>query len=305
MTPSGRQLRLAAGDYVAIVTEVGATLREFTHRGFPVTRGNEEDVRMQLHRGGLLAPWPNRIGDGKYTFDGVEMQLPVNEVTRNTAIHGLINWHAWTIESASEDRATLSTRIWPQPGYEFTIDLSVTYVLDASAGLTITLAATNSGATAAPYGAGIHPYLVASGATVDDYTMTVPAASVVNADAERLLPTGGTSPVAGTELDFREPRLVGSTMIDHALYDVITGDDHIAVARVVGPDGRGAEILWDASVCPWVQVHTADRPDAANNRVGMAIEPMTCPPDAFRTGDGLIVLEPGQATSAWWTLRAV
>ena len=305
MTPSGRQLRLVAGEYVAVVTEVGAGLREFTHGGSPVTRGYDEGVRMQLHRGGLLAPWPNRIGDGKYSFGGVERQLAVNEIPRNTALHGLINWHAWTIVSAADDRVTLSTRIWPQPGYDFMVDLSVTYLLDAAGGLTITLVATNAGDAPAPYGASIHPYLVASGASVNDYTMTVPAASVVNVDPDRLLPTGGTSPVAGTELDFREPRLVGSTMIDHAMYDLIAGTDHLAAARVVGADGRGAEILWDVTECPWVQVHTADRPEAINNRVGMAIEPMTCPPDAFRTGDGLIVLEPGEATSAWWTIRVV
>ncbi|MCU1678748.1 MAG: aldose 1-epimerase family protein [Frankiales bacterium] len=305
MIPSGEQVRLTSGDYAAVVTEVGASLRELTFRGSDVTKPFREDQRMQLHRGGVLAPWPNRIGDGKYTFNGVEMQVPVNEVARHTALHGLVNWHPWAIASSREDQATLRTRVWPQPGYEFTLDLSITYALSADAGLTITLTATNAGDSAAPFGSGIHPYLVAGDNGVDEYTMTVPAASVLDVDPERLLPTGGTSPVAGTELDFREPRLVGRTRLDHALLDVIAGADGIAVARVVGPTGRGAEIVWDATICPWVQVHTADRPDVENNRVAMAIEPMTCPPDAFRTGDGLIVLEPGQSTSAWWTIRAI
>ena len=305
MSPSGRQLRLVAGDYSAVVTEVGATLRVFTHSGDDVVRSFGENERMQLHRGGVLAPWPNRIGDGLYTFGGVERQVAVNEISRNTALHGLVNWHAWTVESATDDRVTLSTRIWPQPGYDFTVDLSITYALDAQAGLTITLAATNAGDVAAPYGSSIHPYLVAPGATVNDYTMTVPAAGIVDVDPDRLLPTGSNSPVAGTALDFREPRLVAATEIDHAFCDVLAGADGLAVARVVGADGHGSEIVWDPAVCPWVQVHTADRPEAVNNRVAMAIEPMTCPPDAFRTGDGLIVLEPGEASSAWWTIRAV
>jgi aldose 1-epimerase len=304
VTPSGRQIRLRAGDYAAVVTEVGATLRELTYRGEDVTKPFAEDQRMQLHRGGVLAPWPNRIGDGRYTFNGVEHQLAVNEIPRNTAIHGLVNWHAWTVEQVSESEATLGTRIWPQPGYDFAVALRIVYALSADLGLTITLTATNTGTSPAPYGASIHPYLVADGDTVDGYTLTVPAASLVDVDPARLLPTGATSPVEGTDLDFREPRVVGTTQLDHPLCDLIGGLDGMAVARVVGPSGRGAEIVWDPMQCPWVQVHTADRPDAENNRVAMAIEPMTCPPDAFRTGEGLIVLEPGDASTVWWTIRA-
>ena len=305
VNPSGQQVSISAGDYAAVVTEVGATLRELTFGGADVVKPFGADQRMQLHRGGVLAPWPNRIGDGKYSFDGAELQLAINEVPRNTAIHGLVNWHAWTIGDVSDSQATLTTRIWPQPGYEFTIDLSILYALTDDAGLTITLTATNTGASAAPYGASIHPYLMADGEHVDDYTLTVPAASVVDVDPQRLLPIGGTTPVAGGELDFREPRVVGSTEIDHALCDLIPGIDGLAVASVVGASGRGAEIVWDPTQCPWVQVHTADRPDAENNRVAMAIEPMTCPPDAFRTGEGLITLDPGASNSVWWTIRAI
>jgi aldose 1-epimerase len=258
---------------------------------------------MQLHRGGVLAPWPNRVGDGNYTFNGVELQLAINEISRKTSLHGLVNWHAWTVGEVSQGEATLTTRIWPQPGYEFAVDLRIVYALSATNGLTITLSATNVGDTAAPYGASVHPYLLADGEHVDDYTMTVPAAGVVDVDATRLLPTGGTTPVDGGELDFRQPRVVGETKIDHALCDVIPGIDGLAVASVVGANGRGSEIVWDPMQCPWVQVHTADTSDPQSNRVAMAVEPMTCPPDAFRTGVGLIVLDPGATTSAWWTIR--
>ena len=304
MTPSGRQLTLSAGAYTAVVTEVGASLREFLHDGAPVTRGYAEDRRMHLHRGGLLAPWPNRIRDGKYSFGGIDYQLAVNEVTRNTAIHGLVNWHAWSVESATETSAVLTTTVWPQPGYDFTLAMRVEYVLGAG-GLDITLTATNAGAAAAPYGASIHPYLVGGEGLVNDWTLTVPATTSVDVDPERLLPTGGSREVAGTELDFQQPRLVGTTELDHPLTGITPGDDGQAVARVVGPDGHGAEIRWDPTACPWVQVHTADRPDPEDNRVGMAIEPMTCPPDAFRSGDGLLVLQPGESSTVSWTIRAV
>jgi aldose 1-epimerase len=304
MSASGRQFALAAGDYRAVVTEVGASLRMLTFRGRDLTLGYAEDERMQLHRGGVLAPWPNRIGDGKYTFDGVEHQVAVNEVGRMNAIHGLVNWQAWAVESESDSAVELSMRIWPQPGYDFTVDMRIAYSL-AETGLTIELTATNAGATAAPYGGSIHPYLVAGDGLVDDWTLTVPATQVVDADPVRLLPVGTTSPLAGTSLDFSTPRLVGATEIDHAMTGLTAGPDGRAVARVVGPDGRGAEIEWSVAECAWVQVHTADRPEPENNRRGMAIEPMTCPPDAFRTGQGLIALQPGASTSASWTIRGL
>ncbi|MDQ1680726.1 MAG: aldose 1-epimerase [Frankiaceae bacterium] len=304
MNASGRQLGLAAGDYRAVVTEVGASLRSLTYRGRDVTLGYAEDVRMQLHRGGLLAPWPNRIGDGKYTFEGTEYQVAVNEVARMNALHGLVNWQAWAVESQTESAAVLTMRVWPQPGYDFMVDMRVAYTL-AESGLTIELTATNAGTTPAPYGGSIHPYLVAGDGTVDDWTMTVPATRVVDADPVRLLPVGTTSALAGTPLDFSSPRVVGATEIDHCMTGITALPDGRAVARVVGPDGRGAEIEWSVAECPWVQVHTADRPEVENNRRGMAIEPMTCPPDAFRTGEGLIALQPGVSTSASWTIRGL
>src|SRR5688572_2395179 len=112
MTPSGQQLRLEVGPYAAVITEVGASLRRFTHRGRPVTLGYEEDQRMQRHRGAVLVPWPNRVGDGRYAFGGESHQLPITEVERQTALHGLVCWHAWNIVSSSASTATLATRVW-------------------------------------------------------------------------------------------------------------------------------------------------------------------------------------------------
>ena len=304
MIPSGEQYRLTAGDYTAVVTQLGATLRELLYRGNPVVRGFAEDEVMPMWRGAVLAPWPNRIGNGKYTFEGVEHQLPVNEPDRLTSLHGLVAWIPWHVESQSADTVTLSTRIWPQLGYEFLVDVSITYTLSADSGLTIRLTATNAGDIAAPYGSSIHPYLVAGDTRVDDWTMTVPVTTVIEVDDERLLPTG-SAPVADTQFDFRRPRLVGSVLIDHAFTGVAAGDDGIAVARVVGPDGRGAEISWNAVECPWIQVHTADLSVEESSRRGMALEPMTCPPDAFRSGEGVVTLAPGEQHTATWVLRGI
>jgi aldose 1-epimerase len=75
--------------------------------------------------------------------------------------------------------------------------------------------------------------------------------------------------------------------------------------RVLAEDGRGVMCSWDPGVLPWVQVHTAGRPDRASSRLGVALEPMTCPPNTFNSGTDLVVLEPGDTHCAWWRLAAL
>jgi aldose 1-epimerase len=134
--------------------------------------------------------------------------------------------------------------------------------------------------------------------------------------ADRLVPTG-LRPVAGSALDFREPRPIGPTELDHCFtalrpahdgrdaHDTHDARDGRVHVRLLGGDGHGVECVWDAATLPWVQVHTADLPDQAESRRGLAVEPMTCPPDAFNSGTDLVVLEPGGEHTAEWTLRAI
>jgi aldose 1-epimerase len=54
-----------------------------------------------------------------------------------------------------------------------------------------------------------------------------------------------------------------------------------------------------------VQVHTGDRPEPADHRRGLAVEPMTCPPDAFTSGVDLVHLGPGESHEASWSIAAI
>jgi aldose 1-epimerase len=92
--------------------------------------------------------------------------------------------------------------------------------------------------------------------------------------------------------------------IDHAFGGLERDGDGTAFVRVTAPDGFTTTMRWGAEL-PWVQVCTGDDPDRPElHRAGVAVEPMTCPPDAFNTGVDLIVLDPGATTSASWTLSA-
>ncbi|REF35824.1 aldose 1-epimerase family protein [Thermasporomyces composti] len=302
MQPSGDQYSIAALGYTATISEVGATLRTLHYQGRPLVAGFAVDQIRPVYRGALLAPWPNRIADGAYEFGGVRHQLPLNEPTRHNALHGLVSWAPWTLLERSADQVVLGYRLFPQDGYPFRLDFTVTYVLSVD-GLTIRLHAHNAGTTEAPYGCAPHPYLVAGDGKVDDWTLQLPAREYLEVTPDRLLPVRVRS-VEGTSFDFREPRPIGTTFIDHAFTGLEPDQDGRTRARVVAGDGHGVEISWD-STCSWVQVHTADRPEPELHRSGLAVEPMTCPPDAFNSHIDLVVLAPGESHQATWTITAI
>lgn len=304
--PSGRQHEIAGHGYTAVVTEVGASLRVLRRGDRDVVVPWDSGAVRPVSRGALLAPWPNRVADGRWSWEGTSHQLPLTEVPRGNAIHGLVSWRPWALADAAADAVTLTCRLHPSSGYPFDLDLAVTYAL-AEDGLTTALTATNRGSRDAPYGCAPHPYLVAGPGLVDDWVLDLPAERVLEVDPDRLLPRRPpvTVPVSGGR-DFRAPRVVGDATLDDAFTAVSAGTDGRARVRVTHPGtGTGAEIAFDPARMPWVQVHTADRPDPALHRVGLAVEPMTCPPDALGSGTDLVRLAPGGSHTASWSIRAL
>jgi aldose 1-epimerase len=302
---SGTHFGLTAGDYHATIASVGATLRTLEFRGRPLVVPFEADEIRPVFRGATLAPWPNRVIDGKYTFAGVEQQLALTEPARGHALHGLAAWLEFSAVDQSAGSVALLATVEAQAGYPHRLDVLVTFTLDET-GLHTSVTATNTGTDAAPWGTAPHPYLVAGDGRVDDWSLTLPAATVVTVTEDRLLPIASADVASEADgiFDFREPRIIGDTFIDHAFTDLTRDADSAATVSVLTADGSGVEMTWDDS-CPWVQVHTADSDDPTRDRIGLAVEPMTCPPDAFNTGIDLVVLEPGASSTAGWTIRAV
>jgi aldose 1-epimerase len=288
-TPSGEQVQLAHGDQEAVVTVIGAGLRRYSARGRAVLDGYDADELCPSGRGQLLAPWPNRIEDGRYEFGGSTYQLALDEAERRNAIHGLVRWSQWSVAERASDRAVLEHTLFPTPGYPFTLALRAEYALSGD-GLGVRIETTNVGPGPCPYGAGQHPYLAVAGDLVDAVELRVPAATVLDSN-ERGLPVG-ESAVAG-ELDFRAGRPIGATVLDHCFTGLDRDADGRARVRL------GETTLWVDESWPYVMVFTGDPlPDVARRSV--AVEPMTCAPNAFRTGDGLVVLEPGETRSGSW-----
>jgi aldose 1-epimerase len=296
IAPSGEQIKIAAGDQQAVVVEVGGGLRAYSAGGRELVDGYRADEMSSSGRGQALIPWPNRLQDGSYEFDGRRHQLPLNEPEHDNAIHGLVRWVAWTVSAREPHRVVMEHVLYPQPGYPFSLRLSIEYALSDS-GLRVRTTATNIGADPCPYGSGAHPYLTLGTATVDRLILRAPGRTVLRSD-ERGLPIG-TDVVENTEYDFRQPRPIGSTRLDHAFTDLERDEEGLARVELRDPD-RGTQVsLWVDRSYPYLMLFTGD-PLPNIHRRSLAVEPMTCPPNAFRTGDALIRLESGSSSTGTW-----
>ncbi|WP_417564351.1 aldose 1-epimerase family protein [Microbacterium sp.] len=309
---SGTQHALRAGDYEAVVAGVGASLRLLTFADRHLTVPFDADEVRPGHRGATLAPWPNRIVDGKYTFDGADYQLALTEPARGHALHGLASWIEYQPVRKGASHVTLEGVVEAQKGYPWRVVVRTTFTLDAD-GLTQEVTATNESDRPAPWGTAAHPYLVAGDGHADDWTLQLPAAQVLQVAGDRMLPDGLVGvEVDAARFDFRAPRAIGAVQLDHAFTGLAADADGAVAARLTEASGSGVEMVWDAS-CPWVQVFTSDQPGGAAdpaNRAGVAVEPMTCAPDAFNAArypytTGLVAIEPEESVTARWRIAAI
>jgi len=300
MTLSGNQYEISAGPYEAIVTEQGATLRALVHDGRRLVIPHGPDEPPPGAGGQLLAPWPNRIDQGRYTFEGTTHRLPVDEPEFDTAIHGLVRFAPWVAAEREPHRVLLTYRLLGYTGYPFRLDLSVEYSLDAGSGLTVRQSVRNTGTNTAPYGHGGHPYLAVE-LPLDACDLTISGGRFLETD-ERNIPVGDPRDVADTAYDFRESRRIGDTVINHAYTDLTRDADGRAWVRLQG--GGRSVALWADEAHPWLEIYTRDDVWDDTRRTGLGAEPMTCPPNAFVSGTDLIALRPDEEFGGSWGVIA-
>ncbi|MFD0686995.1 aldose 1-epimerase family protein [Actinomadura fibrosa] len=295
---TGEQYALSAGPYEAVITEAGASLRELAHEGRPIVLPHDPGEPAPAAFGQLLAPWPNRIDHGRYAYGGAVHQLDVSEPDKDCAIHGLVRWSSWTAAEHRRDRVRLRYRLLGSGGYPFRLDLEAEYVLDEAEGLTVRMTARNTGTATAPYGHGAHPYLTV-GEPIDRCTVTLGADRYLPVD-DRMLPADPPADVAGTQYDLRKGAVLGERRIDNA-YTGLSRDGLGRAWATLSGGGRTTR-LWSDGAHPWMQLYTADQ--APDPRQGLAVEPMTCPPNAFATGEDVVHLEPGAHFQGLWGIQA-
>ena len=299
VAPSGEQYEIHHRDQQATVVEVGGGIRSYRVGARDVLDPYPVSDMCPGAHGTPLIPWPNRLADGRYRWDGTEYQVALSEPERHNAIHGFLRWRPWHAADIAADRVVMATRLYPLTGYPFALDVRIEYALGDD-GLTVTTTATNIGDAPCPFAMGQHPYLSPGGGLIDECTLQVDARTRIVA-GDRLLPVG-CEPVEGTPYDFTTPRRVGPMEVDTALTDVVRDRSSLAWVRLTGPDGRCAA-LWTDERYPVVELYTGDTLPAGRRRRGLGTEPMTCPPNGLQTGEGVIRIEPGQSVTGAWGVQ--
>lgn len=300
----------AQSERATIIPEAGCQCFEYRVASLDVVAGppNLEVWRAHPFRSGipLLFPWPGRVADGVFHFNGREIRLPINETSHGHAIHGL-TWNcAFRVvrrgpyyvhtEFDSAWNAELQ-RIWPYP-FVLEIDYEV------GNGLRLRAALRNTGSEPMPFGFGAHPYFHAplgGEGTRDNLTVQVPSVDSQWPLDDRLIPTGMPVPLAG-RCDLREPRLLGANGYDDAFRLDPARDLVLPCARLVNPANKTAiDVLAEADFGEFVVYAPPDRQV-------VALEPYTCAPDAFNLSArgidcGLQVIKPGESYETGFEIR--
>ena len=285
---SGQQYDIAHGELRATVSGLGAALRGFTCKSVPIVWESPADVLPKGSSGQVLAPWPNRLADGEYAFDGVRATAALDEPSRHNAIHGLVRWLYWELEYLERDRIKLHCSLAPQPGYPFQISISILYAL-SDRGLEVRTEAEAAGGGAAPFGVGFHPYFLAASTGLKGSRLVIPSSRHYLLD-DRGLPVG-VEPLAGelAELDSDMGLALDDVRLDDCFAGLRRDGSGNAVVRFFPGEGEVAEVV----LCldenfDYVMCYTGDTLAAEDQRRAVAIEPMTCAPNALVSGDGLL-----------------
>lgn len=293
-TASGTEIVLTAGDYSARIVTVGAGLAALTLRGHDLVIPHDADEVPDGYLGKTLLPWPNRIAGAAYTWEGVRHEVPCNEASTGSALHGLMCWVDWDVAECSQDAVTLWAYVAPRPGYPGALESWVTYRLDVEAGLSVSIRTVNVGKKPAPYGVSAHPYLSIDRLPLDDLHLVSPGTTVLSVD-ENMAPVARHA-VSETGLDLRDGRDMAAMSIDHAFTDLPEGEWAVTLSDPAS--GASSTLRSDAR---WMQLYTAD----SIGRHGVAVEPMTCPPNAFNSGEDVVVLAPGAEHELTFTISGV
>jgi aldose 1-epimerase len=244
----------------------------------------------------VLLPWPNRIREGRWSWGGRDLQLELAGPDKPTAMHGLVGWQPWTVLESRDDAVTVGTVVEPRSGYPFRLAAAIDHALEPGR-LTVTMRVRNAGAEPAPFGAGFHPYL-AVGAQEDggiaDAELELPARTELVVD-DGGLPTGERRPFDGAI------GRIGDRSLDTPVTDLDRDADGWARVRLRSAALGSLELAVDGS-WSWLQVFTGDTLRVGQRRRSVAVEPMTCPPNALADHVDLVVLDPGAPWSGTWTL---
>jgi aldose 1-epimerase len=297
--PTGEQLEISQSGARAVVTTIGAGLRAFEVESVPYIETYDAADEPPKGAGAVLLPWPNRVAGARWSRAGEVYDLEITEPERGNAIHGLVRHENWTVTEHGKSKVTLETTVDARPGWPFPFRTTISYELGLR-GLNVTHGMHNLGDAVMPFGVGTHPYLRPGSLHMEDCDLKLAATTLLPLDPVRMVPTGEPVDLRGGDFDFRRGRLICDMPdLDHAFGGCKPRGGGLIRHSIVHQTGGGVE-LWADRSFRWVQVYTPYDFPGARGGLAIAIEPMTCPPDALNSGIDLINLDPGKSWAGRW-----
>lgn len=300
---SGERIVLDSGTARAEIGRVAAVLCALSVDDVRLTETVPLDALPPMGCGIVLAPWPNRVRDGRWSLDGESQQLDLTEPALGNASHGLLRNTAYRVLDLAPDAVTLGAVIPPQHGWPFPLETWVRYALEPD-GLTITHGARNTGDRPALWAVGAHPYFRIGETPIDQLTLRVDRPQYLELD-DRLIPVA-TRSVEGTAFDLRQPRALADADLNVAYGDTEAFIGRSEAAWLESPDGSRLAVWMDEEF-GWIQVYTPrefPRPEGDGGPgPAVAIEPMSAAPDALNSHQGLSTIPPGAEWEASWGVR--
>lgn len=286
---------------IGIMVGYGAGLNRyeipFKESYFNLINGyNQKTDFEKLYNSVILAPFPNRIKDGQYAFEGKTYQLPINQVKEQNAMHGLLFDKTFKIESmqTKNNQAYLTLSYLYKgdaDGYPFPFKCKVSYIWNPEQFLNISVSIENTGQTALPAGFGWHPYFTFPD-VVDKLALQLNCTHQYKVD-ERMIPTMETQTFDG----FQNINLINETQFD----DCFALPQNKTIATTLKDKNNGIElsIILETGKHQYnyIQIYTP------KDRKSIALEPMTCMPDAFNNGEGLWKLQPEEKIEVAFKLK--
>jgi aldose 1-epimerase len=284
------------GEVTCLVNPEGASLEGLRVGQLELIERFAEGTPRPLSAGVTLAPWPNRVRDGLWEWENQRYELEITEPARHNAIHGLVTERIFDEVALTDDRVTLRCRIEDKQGYPFALDVEVEYRLSAS-GIIVVLTVTNLGESRAPVALGAHPYLCVGDAPIRSLTLRSPVAAELAVDQQMIpLSSRAIAPSSGLPIGMS----LAEAELDSAFR--LSGEGPWTT-QLIADDG-GAVELWQERSMPWIQLFITDSFPGINGvRSALAVEPMTAPPNAFVSGDGVVAVEPGESWSVRWGIN--
>ncbi len=301
--PDG-EITLSVGDLRMRVSPIGASLRGLWRESDGVTTpiitaysGAKNKVGGQ---GDVLIPFPGRVKDGQYTFEGHTYQMPRNDHDGPNAIHGFVRSQLWHVSEKRKSRVSFVVDYAPDTtAYPSALQATVTYTLEET-GLTCRFAVKNTGHKTAPVGVGFHPYFTVGDGLIDTDSLELPFASRLEF-GDALIPTGRILPLADTPYDFQTPRAIGDLKINTCYASPVRdADGNTRIRLTSAATGRGVEV-WMDETFEYVVLYSGDPLEETHRRRALAIEPMSCGSDAFNHPEwGLVALAAGETFAGSW-----